>query len=157
MFISWFGKSNISTIIAVKGAQFLQSLNLSGIPLLLMFVLLSAAMNLFITSGTSKWLILAPIFVPMFYMMNLSPAATQMAYRIGDSTTNIISPVSAYLPVVLGMMEKYRSKGQEIGIGTVISLTLPYSITLLICWMLFFGLWLLLGLPMGPGAPVFIN
>ncbi|MCT4595526.1 MAG: AbgT family transporter [Anaeromicrobium sp.] len=157
MFITWFSHSNISTIIAVKGANILKTFNISGIPLILLFVLLSAGMNLFITSGSSKWLILAPIFVPMFYMMNISPAATQMAYRIGDSTTNIISPVSAYLPVILGLMEKYRSKGQNIGIGTVISLTLPYSIVLVICWMIFFSIWLLLGLPMGPGAQTFIG
>ena len=157
MFISWFGKSNISTVLAIKGAELLQSLNLSGIPLLLTFVILCAVMNLFITSGMSKWLMLAPIFVPMFYMMDISPAATQMAYRIGDSTTNVISPVSAYLPVVLGMMEKYRSKGQDIGIGTVISLTLPYSVVLLISWLIFLTIWLLLGLPMGPGVSTFVN
>jgi aminobenzoyl-glutamate transport protein len=156
MFVTWFGKSNMSIILAVKGAQFLQAFNLEGIPLILMFVLLCALMNLFITSGTTKWMILAPIFVPMFAMMAISPAATQMAYRIGDSTTNIISPVSAYLPVMLGMMERYRSEGQEIGIGTVISLTLPYSVILLVGWTIFFGLWLFLGLPMGPGVPTFL-
>ncbi|MEW9121505.1 MAG: AbgT family transporter [Thermotaleaceae bacterium] len=157
MFVEWFGKSNISTVLAVKGAQVLEHLNISGIPLILLFVILCAGMNLFITSGTAKWMILAPIFVPMFAMMNISPAATQMAYRIGDSTTNIISPLSAYLPVVLGMMERYKSKDQEIGIGTVISLMLPYSVILLVSWIIFFGLWLLLGLPMGPGVSTFLG
>jgi|LSQX01.2.fsa_nt_gb aminobenzoyl-glutamate transport protein len=156
MFVTWFGKSNMSIILAVRGAQFLQSFNLDGIPLILLFVLLCALMNLFITSGTTKWMILAPIFVPMFAMMAISPAATQMAYRIGDSTTNIISPVSAYIPVMLGMMERYRSEGQEIGIGTVISLTLPYSIILFISWTAFFGFWLYMGWPMGPGVSTFL-
>lgn len=156
MFVTWFARSNISTVLAVKGAETLQSMNISGIPLILSFAFLCAVLNLFITSGASKWMLLAPIFVPMFAMMNVSPATTQMAYRIGDSITNIISPLSAYLPVVLGMMEKYRNKGQEMGIGTVISLTLPYSIVLLVCWMIFFGIWLALGLPMGPGAPTYL-
>jgi aminobenzoyl-glutamate transport protein len=156
VFIDWFGKSNIATVIAVKGAEVLQGFNVAPIPLILMFVVLNAFTNLFITSGASKWLILAPIFVPMLYMMDVSPAAVQMAYRIGDSTTNIISPVSAYIPVVLGMIAKYKNKNQKVGVGTVLSLTLPYSITLLICWIIFFGIWLILGLPMGPGTPAFI-
>ena len=156
MFIHFFNASNLATILAVKGAQALHTLEIGRIPLVLMLVLLSAGMNLFITSGTSKWMILAPIFVPMLFMFGVHPATAQMAYRIGDSTTNIISPVSAYIPVVLGMMEKYKGKGEELGIGTVISLTLPYSIVLLVCWLVFFALWLVLGLPMGPGAPAFL-
>lgn len=156
MFIHFFTKSNISTLIGVGGAHFVEKLNISGIPLVVMLVILSAFMNLFISSGTSKWMILGPIFVPMFYMIGIHPAATQMAYRIGDSTTNIISPVSAYIPVILGMMEKYRSKNQELGIGSVLSLTVPYSIILLISWIIFFTIWLLLGLPMGPGTPAFL-
>ena len=156
MFVSWLGMSNISTIVAVRGARLFESAHLSGIPLLLLFAVLCAGLNLFITSGASKWLILAPIFVPMFAMMGISPGAAQMAYRIGDSTTNIISPVSAYLPVILGMMEKYRNRGQTIGVGTVISLMLPYSIAMFLSWLAFFGLWLVLGLPIGPGVTTFL-
>lgn len=156
MFIHFFTKSNISTLIGVGGAHFVERMNISGVPLVVMLVLLTAFMNLFISSGTSKWMIIGPIFVPMFYMLGIHPATTQMAYRIGDSTTNIISPVSAYIPVILGMMEKYRSKNQELGIGSVLSLTVPYSIILLISWTIFFTIWLLIGLPMGPGAPAFL-
>jgi aminobenzoyl-glutamate transport protein len=156
MFVSWLGLSNISTVLAVKGAQVLAAAHISGIPLLLLFVVLCASLNLFITSGASKWLILAPIFVPMLAMLGISPGAAQMAYRIGDSTTNIISPVSAYLPVILGMMETYRNRRQEIGIGTVISLMLPYSIALFVTWLAFFAAWLLLALPIGPGVEPFL-
>jgi aminobenzoyl-glutamate transport protein len=157
MFVSWLGMSNISTVAAVHGARLLESTNISGIPLLLAFVVFCAALNLFIPSGAAKWLILAPIFVPMFAMVGISPAAAQMAYRIGDSTTNIISPVSAYLPVILGMMTKYRNRGQTVGIGTVISLMLPYSVALFLSWLAFFGAWLVLGLPIGPGVTTFLG
>lgn len=116
MFIELFNQSSLTTIIAVKGAEALKALNLGGIPLLLMFVLLCTFINLFLTSGAAKWLILAPIFVPMFAVMGFSPALTQAAYRIGDSSTNIISPLYYAIPVCIGLMEQYRTeKNKEIG------------------------------------------
>jgi aminobenzoyl-glutamate transport protein len=102
-------------------------------------------------------MITAPIFVPLFFQLGLSPAITQMAFRIGDSTTNIVSPLSAYLPMLLGLLEKYRNKDQEIGIGSAISLMLPYSLTLLVFWTLYLGVWLLLGLDPGPGVSIFVK
>ena len=132
IFIDLFHKSNLTTIIAVNGANLIKNLQIGMIPTLLIFAFLCAALNLFITSGFTKWLILAPIFVPLFFQVGISPAITQMSYRIGDSTTNIISPVSAYLPFLLGLLEKYKNKNQEIGIGSAISLMLPYSLLLLI-------------------------
>jgi len=156
IFIDLFHKSNLTTIIAVNGANLIKKFQLGMIPTLLFFAFMCAALNLFITSGFTKWLILAPIFIPLFFQLGISPAITQMSYRIGDSTTNIISPVSAYLPFLLGLLEKYRNKNQEIGIGTAISLMLPYSLFLLILWILFLGLWLVFGLNPGPGVSIFI-
>lgn len=156
IFIDLFHKSNLTTIIAVSGANLIKNLQVGRITTLLTFAFLCAALNLFITSGLTKWLILAPIFVPLFFQLGISPAITQMSYRIGDSTTNIISPVSAYLPFLLGLLEKYRNKNQVIGIGSAISLMLPYSIFLLFLWILFLGLWLIFGLSPGPGASLFI-
>jgi aminobenzoyl-glutamate transport protein len=156
MFITWFGKSNIATIMAIKGAELLKSLNLSSIPILILYVLLCGLIDLFITSGSSKWILIAPIFVPMLAILGLSPATTQMGYRIADSTFDIISPVSAYIPVVLGMMEKYRSKNQNLGVGTVISLCMPYSIILTIFWIALLCIWVFLGIPLGPGVSPFM-
>lgn len=155
MFIYLFKQSNLTTILAVNGSELIKSLNLGAIPLILMFILLSTFLNLFLTSGSSKWLILAPIFVPMFSMLGLSPALTQLAYRIGDSSTNIVSPVSVYIPAVIGFMEQYKKdENEKIGIGTVMSLTLPYSIGLLVSLGILISVWYLLGLPLGPGTGV---
>jgi aminobenzoyl-glutamate transport protein len=156
IFIDLFHKSQLTTIIAVNGAKLIKNLQIGTIPTLLIFALLCAVLNLFITSGFTKWLILAPIFVPLFFQLGISPAITQMSYRIGDSTTNIISPVSAYLPFLLGLLEKYRNKNQEIGIGSAISLMLPYSLLLLLLWIVFLAIWLLLGLNPGPGVSLFL-
>ena len=155
IFISFFNKSNLTTILSVKGAQGLEAIGLGGVPLLVLFVLLCAFVNMFIVSGSAKWLILAPIFVPMFYRIGFSPALTQMAYRVGDSSTNPISPLSYYLPVVIGLLEQYRPKNKEnveVGMGTVMSLVLPYTIVFLIMFTLQLVVWYLLKLPLGPGA-----
>ncbi|EHM13636.1 MULTISPECIES: AbgT family transporter [Jonquetella] len=154
-FIYFFAESHLTTVLAVKGAEMLKAMNLGGIPLLLMFILLSCFVNLFMISGSAKWLILAPIFVPMFSVVGFSPALTQMAYRIGDSSTNIISPLSYYLPVIIGLLEQYRPEGnkQEVGIGTVLSMSMPYSIAYIVCFSVQLVVWYLLKLPMGPGTP----
>jgi aminobenzoyl-glutamate transport protein len=157
VFIDLFHKSNLTTIIAIEGANLFKVIDIGIIPMLLLFALLCALLNIFITSGLTQWMITAPIFVPLFYELGLSPAITQMAFRIGDSTTNIISPISAYLPMLLGLLEKYRNKDQEIGIGSAISLMLPYSLAALVFWSLFLGLWLFLGLDPGPGVSIFVD
>ncbi|WP_281746077.1 AbgT family transporter [Thermanaerovibrio acidaminovorans] len=157
IFIKLFNSSNMTTILAVKGAEVLRALNLGGIPLLLIFILLSATVNLFMISGSAKWLILAPIFVPMFSMVGFSPALTQLAYRIGDSSTNIISPLSYYIPVVIGLLEQYRRQGDsQVGIGTVLSLELPYALAYLVCFSIQLAVWYVLNLPLGPGVGMFM-
>lgn len=158
MFVYLFKQSNLTTILAVKGADFLSNLNLGGFGLIVMFIILSTFINLFLTSGSAKWLILAPIFVPMFSILNLSPALTQLAYRIGDSSTNIISPLSPYLPVIIGLMDQYKKNDdEENGIGTVIALMMPYSVAYLIGFTILLGIWYFAGLPLGPGANLFIK
>ncbi len=157
MFIQLFNASNLTTVLAVKGAAALKALNLGGIPLLLMFIVLCSFLNLFMISGSAKWLILAPIFVPMFSMVGFSPALTQIAYRIGDTTTNIVSPLSYYIPVIIGLLEQYRKEGDEpVGIGTIISLEIPYSLAFLVCFSLQVIVWYLLNLPLGPGTGLFM-
>ncbi|MDK2926941.1 MAG: aminobenzoyl-glutamate transport protein [Bacillota bacterium] len=156
LFIYLFNSSNITTVLAVKGAEFLKAMNLGGIPLALMFILLVAFINLFIVSGSSKWIILAPIFLPMFSVVSFSPALTQVAYRIGDTATNIISPLSPYIPVILGLLTQFNPKKEEVGIGTYISLMIPYSIAYLIILSIQIVIWMLLKLPLGPGAGIYL-
>ncbi len=156
-FISLFNRSNLTTILAVNGSHLLERLNMGTIPLLLAFILIVTLLNLFMTSGSAKWLILAPIFIPMLTMLGLSPAAAQVAYRIGDSSTNIISPVSSSLAVVIGIMETYRQdEDEKIGIGTVISLALPYSIGILVVLAAMLIIWIVFNLPLGPGAGIYL-
>jgi aminobenzoyl-glutamate transport protein len=150
-------KTRRTTILSVKGADALEAIGLGGIPLLVLFILLCTFVNLFMTSGSAKWLILAPIFVPMFYRIGFSPALTQIAYRIGDSSTNSVTPLSYYMPVVIGLLEQYRPKNkenQEVGMGTVISLILPYAVSYLTIFTIQLIVWYLLKLPLGPGAGV---
>lgn len=158
LFIDMFSRSNLTTILAVNGSHLLEKINAGPIPLLLSFIIIVTITNLFMTSGSSKWLILAPIFIPMLSMLNLTPAAAQVAYRIGDSATNIISPVSSSLAVVIGLMEQYKRKeDKNIGIGTVIALTLPYAIGILVAMSIMLIVWVLLNLPLGPGATIFLS
>lgn len=152
-FVSYFTKSNLGIILSVNGAEFLESVHFKGVPLILAFILLTAFINLFIGSASAKWAIMAPIFVPMFFHMGYSPELTQMAYRIGDSTTNIISPLMSYFAMILVFVQRYDKKS---GLGTLISTMLPFSITFLIGWTILIIIWFLLGLPLGPGAGLFV-
>ncbi|MEK3908062.1 AbgT family transporter [Oceanobacillus sp. FSL W7-1309] len=148
-FVALFNYTNLGTIIAVNGAAFLQSINFAGAPLLVALIFITAFINLFIAADSAKWAIMAPVFVPMFMQMGISPEVTQVAYRVGDSSTNIISPLMPFFPLVVAFAQRY---GKQNGVGTVISLMLPYSITILICWSLFFVIWYVLGIPVGPGT-----
>lgn len=150
-FIKIFERTNIGTIIAVKGADFLKDVGFVGIPLVIAFILIVAVINLFMGSASAKWSIMAPIFVPLFMNLGFTPEFTQLVYRIGDSTTNIISPLMAYFPIIVILMKKYDSKG---GIGTLISLMIPYSIAFLFSWTVLLVIWMLLGIPIGPGAVI---
>ncbi len=152
-FIAYFNWSKIGYVLAVTGANTLQALNLKGIPLFIMFIILVAFINLFLGSGSAKWALLAPIFIPMFYLLGYDPSLTQMLYRIGDSTTNIISPLFPYMPIVLGLAQEYD---EEYGMGTIISVMLPYTLAMLIMWIVLAIIWISLNIPLGPGAKLFI-
>jgi len=127
-------------------AYFLQSIGLTGLPLIVLFVLVSAFINLFMGSASAKWAIMAPIFVPMLMRLGYTPEFTQLAYRIGDSSTNIITPLMTYFAMIVAFMQKYD---KESGMGTLISVMLPYSICFLVGWTIFLVIWFMTGLPIG--------
>ncbi|WP_249870072.1 AbgT family transporter [Oceanobacillus saliphilus] len=148
-FVALFNYTNLGTIIAVKGADLLQAIQLDGVFLLVALIIVTAIINLFIAADSAKWAIMAPVFVPMFMQMGISPEVTQVAYRIGDSCTNIISPLMPFFPLIVAFAQRY---GKQNGVGTVVSLMLPYSIVFLVCWTIFFVIWYVLGIPVGPGT-----
>lgn len=152
-FVAYFSYTKLGTIIAVKGADALEAAGLKGITLILMFVLLTAFINLFMGSASAKWAIMAPIFVPMFMQAGFAPEFTQVAYRIGDSTTNIISPLMNYFAVIVAFASKYD---EDSGIGTLISTMVPYSMIFLIGWSILLIIWYFAGWPIGPGAQIFL-
>jgi aminobenzoyl-glutamate transport protein len=150
LFIAAFGQSNIGALIALKGANFLRALELPGAITIVGIILLTATVNLLIGSASAKWALLAPIFVPMLMQLGFSPEFTQAAYRVGDSTTNIITPLMPYFPLVVVYGQRYV---KSTGIGTLVSTMLPYSITFLVTWTLFLLVYWMLGLPLGLQAP----
>lgn len=152
-FISYFEWSQLGTIIAVRGSEFLQAIGLTGLPFIILFILLIAVINLFIGGAATKWAIMSPIFVPMMMELNYSPEFIQLAYRIGDSATNIIAPLMTYFAVIIGFAKKYD---KDAGIGTIIATMLPYSVTYLVGWILLIVVWYYLGLPIGPGDTIFL-
>ncbi|GAB3043320.1 AbgT family transporter [Virgibacillus ainsalahensis] len=150
-FVAYFSESNMGLVLGVYGAEFLDSVNLTGIPLILLFILITAFINIFIGSASAKWAMMAPIFVPIMMQLGYSPELTQMAYRVADSTTNIISPLMTYFAIIIAFAQKYDKK---MGIGTLISTMLPYSIYFLLGWTIMLVVWMLLGIPLGPGGPL---
>ena len=150
-FINYFSYTKLGTIIALSGASFFEKINIGLIPLMIIFVLFSAFMNLFMGSASAKWSILAPVFIPMFMKLGYSPEVCQLAYRIGDSSTNIITPLMTYFAVIITFAQRYDKKAS---IGTITATMIPYSVVFLIGWTLLLVVWLLLGLPIGPGIGV---
>ena len=150
--MAYFNWSNMGSVVAIKGAEMLQGSN--GIVLIIGFILVSAFIDFFIGSASAKWAILAPIFVPMFMLLGYHPAFTQMLYRIGDGFINPLTPMQAYIPLVLSVMKRYDKKA---GLGTLMSNVLPYSVAIAVVWTLMIIGWYLLGLPLGPDSPVYLN
>jgi aminobenzoyl-glutamate transport protein len=150
-FVAFFNWTRIGLIVAVKGAQGLEASGLVGIPLMVMFVFVAALINLVMGSASAKWAIMAPVFIPLFMILGYSPEFVQVVYRIGDSVTNIISPMMSYFALIVAFVERYDRKA---GIGTVIALMLPYTLVFTILWIILLVAWMLLGIPVGPGAPI---
>jgi aminobenzoyl-glutamate transport protein len=146
LFIDAFGKSNLGALLALKGATVLKELAVPGVVTVVSIVFLTAFINMFVGSASAKWALLSPIFVPMLMQLGLSPELTQAAYRVGDSSTNIITPLNPYLPLFVVFAKRYV-KGT--GIGTIISMMFPYSIAFLVLWTLFLILFWMVGIPLG--------
>lgn len=153
-FISYFNYTKLGTILALKGAGFLGDIGAGGPVLMVLFILLAALINLFMGSASAKWTILAPVFVPMFMLLGYSPELVQVAYRIGDSCTNLITPLMAYFAMVVVFAKKYDENS---GIGTLVSTMLPYCLCFLVGWSLLLIIWMAFGLPLGPGAGLMIS
>lgn len=149
-FVAYFSWSNLGLIFAVKGAELLTQLGLSGIILILGFIFVSGTINLFVGSASAKWAIMAPVFIPMLMLKGYAPETVQAAYRIGDSTTNIITPLMPYFPIIIAFAKKYDPR---VGLGTLIAAMLPYSVALALAWTVLMLVWSLMGLPFGPDAP----
>ncbi|WP_411955263.1 AbgT family transporter [Alkalibacillus sp. S2W] len=150
-FVAYFNETNMGLVLGVYGAEFLESANFTGIPLIIGFILVVGFINLFIGSASAKWAMLAPVFVPILMELGYSPELTQMAYRIADSSTNIITPLMTYFAIIIAFAQKYV---KNMGIGTLISVMFPYSIAYLVIWTLMLIVWMLLGVELGPGSPI---
>lgn len=150
-FVAFFGWTNLGAITAVSGANFLQSTGMTGPALFFLFILMCAVINLSLGSASAQWAVTAPIFVPMLMLIGYSPEVIQAAYRIGDSSTNIITPMMSYFGLILAWATRYD---KNLGVGTLIAMMLPYSMAFLLFWSIFFFVWtFVLGIPVGPGSP----
>lgn len=153
-FVAYFKWTNLGLIIAIEGAALLKASGLGDIALMLAFIFLSGFINMFMGSASAKWAIMAPVFIPMFMLLGYSPELVQATYRIGDSVTNIISPMMSYFALIVAFMARYEKNA---GIGTVISTMLPYTLVFAVVWSSLLIIWIWLGLPVGPDAPLYIN
>ncbi len=152
-FVAFFGWTNLGSVTAVTGANFLQSIGLTGPLVFFFFILVCAFINLMLGSASAQWAVTAPIFVPMLMLLGYSPEVVQAAYRIGDSSTNIITPMMSYFGLIMAFAARYVPKA---GIGTLIAMMLPYSVAFLAFWSVFFYLWVfILGMPVGVAAPTY--
>lgn len=158
VFIYLFNASNIPTVLGAASAEWIKSSGISGFGLMVFIVFFSTFLNLFMTSGSSKWMILAPILIPMFYAIGFSPALTTVAYRIGDSATNAIAPISSDVALIVGLLGKYNTdKSKTPGMGNVFAGCMPYAIATMITELVILGVWWMFKLPLGPGVPMFIK
>jgi aminobenzoyl-glutamate transport protein len=150
-FVAYFKWTNLGLIFAIRGAGVLEASGLGDIPLIIAFVMLSATINLAMGSASAKWALIAPVFIPMFMLLGYSPELVQASYRVGDSVTNVISPLMSYFPLVVAFMKRYDDNA---GIGTVVATMLPYSVAFFLVWTVMLIVWFLVGIPVGPGAPL---
>ncbi|WP_020143342.1 AbgT family transporter [Terracoccus sp. 273MFTsu3.1] len=153
-FIAYFNYSNMSRLAATGLADILESANIGALALLVGFILLVAVIDLIMPGVIPKWAILAPIFIPLFYRLGIAPQTVIAAYRVGDGPMNVITPLMVYLPFIVLVCQRYQKKA---GLGTVVSMMIPYTAIVLVTWILFFVAWYLIGIPWGPGAPVHLN
>lgn len=148
-FVAYFKWSNLGVILAISGAELLIEANLGLIPLMVLFIILAAVVNLLMGSASAKWAIMAPIFIPIFMLLGYSPELSQAVYRIGDSVTNVISPMMSFFALIIAYFQKYDKNA---GMGTIIATMIPYSIIFFIGWTILLIIWIQFGIPLGPGA-----
>lgn len=153
-FVAYFNWTNLGLIFAVKGAELLKASGLGPIPMMVAFVFVSAFINLFMGSASAKWAVMGPVFIPMFMLLGFTPEFVQAAYRIGDSTTNIISPMISYFALIIAFFQRYDKSA---GLGTLVATMLPYTAAFILSWTALLILWMLLGLPVGPGAGLYLS
>jgi len=146
LFIDAFSKSNIGALLALKGASVLKSLALPGQVTIVGIIFLTSFVNLFIGSASAKWALIGPIMVPMLMQLGISPDLTQAAYRVGDSVSNIVTPLMPYFPLVVVFCHKYV---KSTGIGTLVSIMIPYSVAFAIVWTIFLLIYWAIGFPLG--------
>lgn len=152
-FVKFFDWTNLGAVTAVTGASFLEAIGFTGPLIFFFFILICAFINLMLGSASAQWAVTAPIFVPMLMLIGYSPEVIQAAYRIGDSSTNIITPMMSYFGLIMAFAAKYVPKA---GVGTLIAMMLPYCVAYLLLWSLFFFLWVfILGFPVGPATPTY--
>lgn len=149
-FQALFSWTHLGTLLAISGADFLETVGFTGLPMCVVFIIITSLVNIFMSSGSAKWAIFAPIFVPMFMLLGYHPGFTQLLYRLGDSPTNCFTPMNPYLWMILSVaQEKYMPKA---AIGTLVSNLIPIAVCLQIAWIIFLIIWMTLGLPIGPGV-----
>ncbi len=153
-FVYFFKESNLGLIFAIEGAAWLKDVGFSGFPMLACLVILVAFINLFMGSASAKWAILAPVFVPMLMLMDYHPGLTQAAFRVGDSVTNVITPMMSYFALLVTYAQKYD---KSYGVGTLISLMLPFTIIFLVVWLVILGVWFYFDLPLGLDGPIMMS
>jgi aminobenzoyl-glutamate transport protein len=150
-FIAYFDFSNIAKVVATALGDVLEDLSLGKGLLLLFIIALTLVVDLIIPAKIAKWAILAPIFVPLMLRLGVEPQTVLAAYRVGDQPMNVLTPLMPYFPLMVVFTARYQ---KDAGIGTVIALMLPYAVIVAVLSIAFFMLWYLLGIPLGPGAPV---
>ena len=153
-FIAYFSFSNMPTVAAASLGDWLESANIGALWLLIGFVFVTALVNFVMPAAIAKWAILAPIFIPLFLRLDVAPQTVLAAYRVGDSPSNVITPLMAYFPLIVIFAQRYR---RDAGIGTVVSMMLLFVLALTVVWTAFFIVWYLLGIPLGPGSPVHLD
>jgi aminobenzoyl-glutamate transport protein len=150
-FIAYFNYSNMSRLAATGLADILESANIGALALLVGFILLVAVIDLIMPGVIPKWAIIAPIFIPLFYNLGIAPQTVIAAYRVGDGPVNVITPLMVYLPFIILVCQRYRKSA---GMGTVVSMMMPYTVVVLVAWTIFFVIWYVSGIAWGPGSPV---
>jgi aminobenzoyl-glutamate transport protein len=151
-FVAWFRWSNLGLLLAINGADFLREADIHLIPLVIIFVIFTAMTNFLMGSASAKWAIMGPVFIPIFMLLGYSPELSQAVFRVGDSITNVISPMMSFFALIIVYYQKYDKKA---GIGTIVATMLPFSIAFFIGWVALLIIWIVFGLPLGPGVSLF--